>query len=97
MIGGMEWVLLLLVVVLLMFGAKKIPELARSFGKATGEFKRGQREVEREIREASETDADKKTKDEETAKVEKAAKALDIDTEGKSNSQLKKEIADKMS
>ena len=93
----MEWVLLLLVVVLLMFGAKKIPELARSFGQATGEFKRGQREVQREIREASETDADEKTKDKETAKVEKAAKALGIDTEGKSNSQLKKEIAAKMS
>ena len=94
MIGGMEWILLLLVVVLLLFGAKKIPELARSLGKATGEFKRGQREVEREIRDAIEDSEDSKNKRE--SKVVKAAKALGIDTEGKTESQLKKEIAEQV-
>jgi sec-independent protein translocase protein TatA len=84
----MEWILLLLVVVLLLFGAKKIPELARSIGKATGEFKRGQREVEREIRDASEEPKKKESK------VVKAAKALGIDTKGKTDNQLKKEIAE---
>ena len=51
MIGGMELILIVLFIVLLLFGAKKIPEFARSLGKAKAEFQRGQMQVEREIRE----------------------------------------------
>jgi len=39
-LGGPE-MLIVLVVVLLMFGSKKVPELARSLGKAQKEFKSG--------------------------------------------------------
>ena len=39
-LGGPE-MLIVLAVVLLMFGAKKVPELARSLGKAQKEFKEG--------------------------------------------------------
>ncbi|MBN2163502.1 MAG: twin-arginine translocase TatA/TatE family subunit [Pontiellaceae bacterium] len=41
--GGQE-VLLIFLVILLLFGAKKLPELSRSLGKSLGEFKKGQRE-----------------------------------------------------
>jgi len=37
---GPEWIVVLAVIVLL-FGAKKLPELARSLGRSTSEFKRG--------------------------------------------------------
>ncbi|MBI3648190.1 MAG: twin-arginine translocase TatA/TatE family subunit [Actinobacteria bacterium] len=40
---GPEWLVVLGIVVLL-FGAKKLPELARSMGKASGEFKKGLKE-----------------------------------------------------
>ncbi|MBI4976175.1 MAG: twin-arginine translocase TatA/TatE family subunit [Spirochaetes bacterium] len=43
-IGPME-IGLILLVVLLLFGAKKLPELARSMGKAINEFKRGVKEI----------------------------------------------------
>ena len=36
---GITEMLIILVIVLVLFGAKKIPELARSLGKATREFK----------------------------------------------------------
>jgi sec-independent protein translocase protein TatA len=39
-IGGGE-ILILLVIVLLFFGAKRIPELARSLGRGTREFRQG--------------------------------------------------------
>lgn len=44
--GGVGWqeVLLVLVVVLIFFGAKRLPELARSLGKSLGEFKKGRDE-----------------------------------------------------
>ncbi len=36
-------------VLILLFGASKLPELARSMGSATGEFKKGRQEVEEEL------------------------------------------------
>ena len=90
----MEWIILVLAVVLLLFGAKKIPEFAQNLGKATGEFKRGKMMVEREIRE-DEIEGDVKAS--EDAKIRKAAQDLGISTKGKSSIQLKKEIAQKMS
>lgn len=38
-----------LIVVLLLFGAKRIPEIAGSFGKGIKEFKKNMNEVQREI------------------------------------------------
>jgi sec-independent protein translocase protein TatA len=49
--GGPELLIVLFVVVLL-FGANRIPGLARAGGQAMGEFKRGRDEVETELREA---------------------------------------------
>ena len=46
--SGWQEILLVLVVILLLFGAKKLPELARSLGKSLGEFKKGKLEGERE-------------------------------------------------
>nr|WP_303657568.1 twin-arginine translocase TatA/TatE family subunit [Haladaptatus caseinilyticus] len=53
--GGMELAVILLIAVLL-FGANKIPKLARSTGEAMGEFKKGRQEVETELREMQESD-----------------------------------------
>jgi len=50
--GGMELVIILGIAVLL-FGANKIPKLARSSGQAMGEFKRGREELEAEVRDAT--------------------------------------------
>ncbi|QHS16005.1 twin-arginine translocase TatA/TatE family subunit [haloarchaeon 3A1-DGR] len=47
---GPELLIILLVLVLL-FGANKIPKLARSTGQAMGEFKKGREEVEEELKE----------------------------------------------
>lgn len=63
---GPEWVIIF-VVVLLLFGAKKIPELARGLGKSMGEFKKAKDEFEREIKtaeaEAVEEDEESKVKE----------------------------------
>ncbi len=48
-IAGQEWIILVVVVVVLIFGARKIPELARTFGKAKGEFEKGKIEGEKEL------------------------------------------------
>ncbi len=40
---------MIFVVILLLFGAKKLPELARGIGKSMGEFKKARDDFEREI------------------------------------------------
>jgi len=52
-LGGWEWVIVILAV-LLLFGAKKIPELARGLGQGIKEFKKATREVTDEIHNAAE-------------------------------------------
>lgn len=47
-LGGWE-ILLILLVLLIFFGAKKIPELARGMGKGIREFKDATREIKQEI------------------------------------------------
>ena len=50
-IGGME-VILILAVILILFGAKKIPELAKGLGSGIKEFKKATKEVTDEIQNA---------------------------------------------
>ena len=43
---GMPEIIVILLVILLFFGAKRLPELARSLGKSLREFKKGRDELE---------------------------------------------------
>ena len=54
---GNEWIILIIVAVVLIFGAKKIPELAKTFGKAKGEFEKGKIEGEKELKDFKEKEA----------------------------------------
>ncbi|MGF0068491.1 twin-arginine translocase TatA/TatE family subunit [Candidatus Spyradosoma sp. SGI.093] len=47
-------ILVVLVVLLLLFGGKKLPELARGLGKARREFKKASEEIEDEVKSAIE-------------------------------------------
>ena len=52
--GPME-IILILLVALLLFGAKRIPEIAQGLGKGITEFKRAVRDVQGEIENATDT------------------------------------------
>lgn len=54
-IGGLgtSEVLVILVVILLLFGAKRIPELARGLGKGIREFKDATKEIKSDIEKAA--------------------------------------------
>lgn len=54
MLGGWE-ILLLLAVVLLLFGAKRLPELAKGLGKSIKEFKKASDDTHEEITEGKTT------------------------------------------
>ncbi len=47
--GGYEWVFIIIAVVVIFFGVKKIPELARTFGKAGAEYEKARMEAKKEL------------------------------------------------
>ena len=84
--GGYEWIFIILIIVVIIFGAKKIPELARSFGKATSEFEKARILAKKEVDKLH--DVDRVTRE----KLESIADTLRIDYIGKDDESLKKDI-----
>ena len=84
---GFEWIFIIVIIVVLFFGVKKIPELAKSFGKATAEFEKAKIEAKRDL---------DKYKNENTnierEKLESIATTLRIDYTDKNDEDLKKAI-----
>ncbi|HID28161.1 MAG TPA: twin-arginine translocase TatA/TatE family subunit [Methanosarcinales archaeon] len=62
-IGGGEFLLIGLAI-LLLFGATKVPELARSLGKSIGEFKKAQRKAEFELNQLTKLETSDSSKNE---------------------------------
>jgi len=58
-------IIIVVVIGILIFGVKKIPELARTFGKAKGEFEKGRIESEKELKEIKDKEEIKEFKDKE--------------------------------
>ena len=62
-IQGPEIIILVIVIGVLIFGVKKIPELAKTFGKAKGEFEKGKIEGEKELKDFKEKSNDVSSKE----------------------------------
>ena len=48
---GLPELLIILLIVLLLFGAKRLPDIARGMGKSIQEFKKGLKEAEKDVSE----------------------------------------------
>ncbi|VVB91222.1 Sec-independent protein translocase protein TatAt [uncultured archaeon] len=88
MIGPQEMIFIFLVI-LLLFGASKLPELAKSMGKSMGEFKRAQHETELQVQKLGAPVQEIKSIPQ---SIQKLAEELGIRTEGKDESKLLEEI-----
>jgi sec-independent protein translocase protein TatA len=84
---GFEWLFIIVIIIVLFFGVKKIPELAKSFGKATAEFEKAKIEAKRDLDKYK-----KENIDIEREKLESIAETLGIDYTDKNNEDLKKSI-----
>jgi sec-independent protein translocase protein TatA len=60
---GAQELLLILVIILVLFGAKRIPEIARGLGKSMSEFKKGVQSVDAELKDVMDDDSSDSGKD----------------------------------
>ena len=85
-IGGLEWVIIIGLIVVVFFGVRKIPELARSFGKASAEFEKARIEAKRELQQM------KNQGNVGREKLEAIADSLGIDYTNKNDDELRAAI-----
>lgn len=73
--GGIGWseLIIVLSLVLLLFGSKRIPDLARALGKAKREFKKAQQDILENETESDKTDSDKENYSAKTNESEKTS------------------------
>jgi len=90
LLSGWEWIIILLaVVVILIWGPSKIPELAKGLGRAKGEFERSAKEYSQGTPES-----EKKTDASSDDMIIAIAKGLGINTEGKNRDRIFQEIVE---
>ena len=85
-LGGFEWIIIVALIVVVFFGVRKIPELARSFGKASAEFQKARIEAKREIQQM------KSQGNVGREKLETIADSLGIDYTNKNDDELRAAI-----
>jgi sec-independent protein translocase protein TatA len=83
---GYEWIFIIVIIVVIFFGVKKIPELARSFGKATAEYEKARIEAKKELEQLRSNDKMGREK------LEELAESLGIDYTNKNDDELRKAI-----
>jgi len=95
-IMGSEWMIIIFVALILLFGTNKLPEAGKKIGKMVGEYNKAKTEMQNQINEATKTEPDSPIIDgpvqTERQKLEKMAQTLRINIENKSDSELKNAI-----
>ena len=95
-IGGMEWIWIVLLADIFLVGTDKLPELARNLGKAMGEFQKGKSDFEKELKSTSGFETTAPAKSLSKYELQKSASALGIDSTTKTEDQLREAIKRKL-
>jgi sec-independent protein translocase protein TatA len=85
-LAGLEWVIIIGLIIVIFFGVRKIPQLARSIGKASGEFQKARIEAKRELQDMKSQGSIGREK------LETIAESLDIDYTNKNDDELRAAI-----
>lgn len=94
---GSEWVIIVLVALIVLFGTNKIPDVAKKLGRTVGEYNRAKAEIQNQI--SGITNANLNITNpvqNERQKLEAMAKSLGIDFAAKTDDEIKKAVSEKM-
>jgi len=98
---GSEWIIIIFVALILLFGTNKLPEAGKKIGKMVGEYNKAKTEMQNQIKEYSNPDSKESNisingpVQTERQKLEYMAKSLGINIENKTDSELKQVIESK--
>ena len=98
-VGGSEWLMIGLLVIILLFGSKKLPEFSRTIGKAVGEFEKMRNST---LTQKIDQDSNylgprvASAVDNERHKLEVIAESLGIDYVNKNDEELRLLISDRI-
>ncbi len=96
-IMGSEWIIIIFVALVVLLGAKRLPEVARKFGKAAGEYNKTKNEVQNQFKDFANTNLEVTGPiQNERQKLEKIAKSLGVDFNNKSDDELRNIITSKI-
>ena len=100
-IMGSEWIIIIFVVLILLFGTNKLPEAGKKIGKMVGEYNKAKAEMQNQIKDMTNTEIDNPTINgpvqTEREKLEKMAQSLGINSENKSDLELRHAIDSRFS
>jgi sec-independent protein translocase protein TatA len=98
-VNAAEWIIIIAVIVAVIFGAKKVPELARSFGRATTEYEKAKIEAKKELQRVKDlgkttlsTTTNTATNVQDREKLESVANTLGINYSEMSDDELRSAI-----
>ena len=95
---GSEWIIIIFVALILLFGTNKLPEAGKKIGKMVGEYNKAKTEMQNQIKEYTNPDPKEKNisingpVQTEREKLEYMAKSLGINAEDKTDLELKQVI-----
>jgi sec-independent protein translocase protein TatA len=80
---GMTEILIILLIALLLFGPRKLPELGRSLGQSIREFQRGAKNIREEFEKSANVTEFREIKEELSKPLEELKKPLEVKEESK--------------
>ena len=94
---GSEWIIIIFVALILLFGTNRFPDVAKKIGKLVGEYNNAKNQIENQMKDATNQNLQVSgpVKDE-RKKLEMMANQLGIDYEHKTDVELKKIIENKI-
>ena len=94
---GTEWIIIIFIGLILLFGTNRFPDVAKKIGRLVGEYSNAKTQIENEMKGATNQNLQVSgpVKDE-RKKLEMMAEQLGIDYENKTDTELKKIIEDKI-
>ena len=94
---GTEWIIIIFIGLILLFGTNRFPDVAKKIGRLVGEYSNAKTQIENEMKGTTNKNLQVTgpVKDE-RKKLEMMASQLEIDYENKTDTELKKIIEDKI-
>ena len=94
---GSEWMIIIFVALILLLGTNRFPEAAKKIGKIVGEFNKAKNEIQNEMKDvANENIEISGPVKNEREKLEVMAKTIGIDSDKKTDDELRTEICSKI-